>query len=110
MKNVTMTLPDDIVARARVEAAKEGKSLSRFVSELVERRVGRKRTQLEALEAFLAGPMLPLTDENGRLPTREELYDDALLHRHERDHLHERSEGRDETPDSSRMADGTRKT
>lgn len=76
MKNVTMTLPDDLVARARVEAAKEGKSLSRFVSELVERRVGRKRTQSEALEAFLAGPPLHLLDENGNAPSRDSLYDE----------------------------------
>ena len=76
MKNVTITLGEDLVSRARVEAAKEGKSLSRFVSELVERRVGRKKTQLEALEAFLAGPSLPLLDENGRAPSRESLYDE----------------------------------
>lgn len=87
MKNVTLTLQDDVVARARVEAAKEGKSLSRFVSELVERRVGRKKTQSEALAAFLAGPMLDLTDENGRAPSRAELYDDAIFRGHQRPDL-----------------------
>lgn len=75
MKNVTITLKDDLVSRARVEAAKEGKSLSRFVSELVEHRIGRKTTQLEALQAFLAGPLMDLTDENGKAPSRDEIYD-----------------------------------
>lgn len=75
MKNVTITLKDDLVSRARVEAAKEGKSLSRFVSELVEYRIGRKKTQLEALQAFLAGPLMDLTDENGKAPSRDEIYD-----------------------------------
>lgn len=75
MKNVTITLDDELVSRARVEAAKQGKSLSRFVSELVETRVGREKTQLEALQAFLAGPLMNLTDENGNAPSRDEIYD-----------------------------------
>jgi hypothetical protein len=74
MRNVTITLVDELASRARVEAAKEGKSLSRFVSELVERRIGRK-TQLEALQAFLAGPLMDLTNENGKAPSRDEIYD-----------------------------------
>ena len=75
MKNVTITLDDQVVADARVEAAREGKSLSRFVSELVQQRVGRKLSQREAIERFLAGPLMNLTDENGRAPTRDEIYD-----------------------------------
>lgn len=76
MKNVTITLDDDLVSQARVEAAREGKSLSRFVSDLVARRIGRKRTQLEAAEAFLAGPPLHLLDGQGRAPSRDSLYDE----------------------------------
>jgi predicted CopG family antitoxin len=109
MKNVTITLEDDLVSRARVEAAKEGKSLSRFVSELVERRVGRKKTQLEALQAFLAGPLMDLTDENGRAPSRDEIYDDALLRRHERPDLHEGPEGQAKAGNGHPVADRTRK-
>jgi plasmid stability protein len=75
MKNVTITLEDDLVRRARVQAAQEGKSLSRFVSELVTRHVGRDMSPLEAMEAFLAGPPMDLTDENGKAPPRDELYD-----------------------------------
>jgi hypothetical protein len=33
MKNVTITLPDEIPARAGVETARQSKSLSRFVAE-----------------------------------------------------------------------------
>ena len=58
MKNVTLTLDDAVLERARVEAAKQGKSLSRFVADIVERRVGRQKTQLEAVEAWLSGPAL----------------------------------------------------
>lgn len=44
MKDVTPTLDDDVLARARVQAARGEKSLSKFVFRLVEDRVGRKRT------------------------------------------------------------------
>lgn len=73
MKNVTVTMDEAILQRARVAAARDGKSLSRFVAEAVEQRVGRPLTQREAIERFLAGPLMNLTDENGKAPTRDEL-------------------------------------
>lgn len=76
MKNLTISLNEDTLARIRVAAAKEGKSMSRYVSELVESRVGRAVSAREALEAFLAGPSLPLLDENGKAPSRDSLYDE----------------------------------
>lgn len=73
MKNVTVTMDDALLQRARVAAAREGKSLSRFVAETVERRVGHPMTQREAIERFLAGPLMNLTHENGKAPSRNEL-------------------------------------
>ncbi len=87
MKNVTITLNEDIAHRARVEAAREGKSLSKFVSGLVEARIGRDMTQLEALEKLKALPLRELTGGSGKAPSRTELYDeraDQLFRRHER--------------------------
>ncbi len=76
MKNITITLDDKLASTARVEAARQGKSLSRFVSELVEERVRPKPgSQREALEIFLSGPPLNLTDENGNAPSRDQIYD-----------------------------------
>lgn len=75
MRNVTITLSEDLVSKARVEAARHGKSLSRFVSELVEQRVGRTLTGKEAIERFLAGPLMELTDEHGNAPSRDRLND-----------------------------------
>ncbi len=76
MKNVTVTMDEAVLRRARIAAATEGKSLSKFISETVERRIGRPMTQAEALERFLAGPPLHLLDENGKAPTRDQIYDD----------------------------------
>lgn len=94
MKNVTITLPDDLATAARVEAAKQDKSLSRFVADMLEREVGRREvSQREAIEKFLSGPLLPMSDEHGRLPTREEIYrerEDELLRRYERSRLRDR--------------------
>ena len=75
MKNVTVTMDDALLRKARVAAAQEGKSLSKFIAETVERRVGRELTQKEAIERFLAGPLMDLTDENGKAPSRDEIYD-----------------------------------
>lgn len=76
MKNVTVTMDAALLQRARVAAARDGKSLSRFVAEAVEQRVGRPMSQSETLERFLSGPSWPLLDENGKAPTRAQLYDD----------------------------------
>ncbi|KAA2237193.1 hypothetical protein [Salinarimonas soli] len=75
MKNVTVTMDEATLRKARVAAASEGKSLSRFIAETIERRVGRPLSQREALDRFLAGPLMDLTDESGRAPSRDELHD-----------------------------------
>ncbi|WP_375454896.1 hypothetical protein [uncultured Methylobacterium sp.] len=76
MKNVTVTMDEVVLRRARIAAASEGKSLSKFISETVEQRIGRPMTQSEALEQFLAGPPLHVLDENGKAPTRDQIYND----------------------------------
>ncbi|KQO59875.1 MULTISPECIES: hypothetical protein [unclassified Methylobacterium] len=75
MRNVTVTMEESLLQRARVAAARDGKSLSKFIAETVEQRVGRPLSQSQALERFLAGPPLHLLDENGRAPTRDQIYD-----------------------------------
>ena len=75
MKNVTVSMDDRLAREVRVEAAKAGKSMSRYISEVVEAAIrgsaaGEVRNrQLEAIEAILSGPGWDVT-ENGRMPTR----------------------------------------
>jgi hypothetical protein len=94
MKNVTITLDEKIAAQVRVKAATQGKSVSKFISEMLEREISRGgKTGLESIEEFLDGPLWPLSDENGRLPGREEIYGeraDELLRRYERSHSRDR--------------------
>lgn len=75
MTDVTVSLDEALLQRARLTAARDGKSLSRLVAEAVEQVVAPPMTQREALERFLAGPLMDLTDENGKAPTRDQLYD-----------------------------------
>lgn len=80
MKNVTISMNDELLREARIEAAKAGMSTSRFLSRLIDRGLQdvrneasqeEKRKRLEALERFMAGPKLKIS-ENGRMPTAEE--------------------------------------
>ena len=73
MKNITVTLPEDVAAWLRVRAAKNGRSVSRWLAELLE---GMQRGEQEyelAMERYLARKPRNLVWTDGRFPTREEL-------------------------------------
>ncbi|HTV68600.1 MAG TPA: hypothetical protein VMF90_08690 [Rhizobiaceae bacterium] len=80
MKNVTVSMDEDLARRARVAAARMGKSVSRYVGEATLEKVeadeaGQAReirnVQLEALERVWSGQMWDVTTD-GRMPTAEE--------------------------------------
>lgn len=89
MKKVTITLDEKVTARARALAAAQGKSMSQFISGVLEREIGRgeEKTRPGTIEEFLHGPLRPLSDEDGRLPSRKEIFgerSDELLRRYQR--------------------------
>lgn len=88
MKNVTITLRDDIADWLRVEAAKADLSMSGYVAEMLEARMGRGQEQLAALETFLSGAGFAGVAVD--LPKRDALYDRPGLHRHEHSDLRAR--------------------
>ncbi len=80
MKNVTISMDDETHRLSRVQAAKMGLSMSRYIDGLVRKDIlnaeaadeaAERRERLEALERFLSGPKLHIS-ENGRMPTAEE--------------------------------------
>ena len=74
MKNVTISMDDDTAAWARVEAAKAGKSLSRYVGDLLTEKRGMTEEEcVKVLRRFLEGPGYPGISKD--LPKRDELYD-----------------------------------
>ena len=75
MQELTLTLDEGVLAKARTASAKTGQSLSEFIAALLVKELGPPLTQKEALERYLAGPLLNLTDEKGNAPSRDELHE-----------------------------------
>ncbi|PYE87340.1 hypothetical protein [Phyllobacterium leguminum] len=79
MKNITISMDDELAQRIRVAAAKAGKSVSRYMAEAGREKVqaeepeetGRRGRQWEALQKIFSGPQWDVT-EDGRMPTAEE--------------------------------------
>ncbi|MDW6022304.1 hypothetical protein SAZ10_11125 [Mesorhizobium sp. BAC0120] len=79
MKNVTISMRDEVLQEVRVEAAKAGKSVSRYIADMLEQSMGKsvsakpstRDAQMEALERVLSGPKWSVM-RNGRMPTAEE--------------------------------------
>lgn len=78
MKNITISLDDQTAAVVRVEAAKEGKSLSRWIGDVLRQRLSESREYDAAMQAYLARPPFEL-QPGTRLPKRDELYDRPRL-------------------------------
>lgn len=77
MRNVTISMDDDLYRETRIKAAEAQTSISRYIADrLREPSAGSgkdsgRNPQLEAIERFLAGPKWDVTTD-GRMPTREE--------------------------------------
>lgn len=80
MKNVTISMEDDLYQETRVKAAKSGMSISRYMARAADNMnnkidtdeiEAKRNRQLEALDAFLSGPKWSVM-ENGRMPTADE--------------------------------------
>ena len=75
MKNVTITLPDDLARWLRVRAAEDDRSVSRWVTELLAGMRRREDKYDIAMKRYLAMKPVKIDWPDGRRPTREELYD-----------------------------------
>ncbi len=79
MKNITITLPEEVVRWLRAKAAENEHSVSKWLAELLE---GMQRQEDEyeaAMKRFLARKPRKMEWVDGRKPTREELYDRAAF-------------------------------
>ena len=75
MKNITITLPEEVARWLRVKAAENERSVSEWLAELLE---GMQRQEDEyevAMKRFLSIKPRKMEWVDGRKPTREELHD-----------------------------------
>ena len=79
MKNVTISLDEKVAKWARIQAAEQEMSVSRFIGEMLRATMlGTQRYQ-KAMRRNLARK--PVTLSSGSYPSREELHERALLRR-----------------------------
>lgn len=80
MKNVTISMDDELYRTTRVEAAQAGKSMSRHIADRLRQaeavasddaKARERKRRMEALQGVFDGPKLQIS-ENGRMPTAEE--------------------------------------
>ena len=79
MKRITITLPDDLARWLRVRAAKDDRSMSGWVAQLLAEEMRRDDGYEVAMKRFLAVKPQRMEWVDGRRPTREELYDRPCL-------------------------------
>jgi len=82
MKNITITLDEEMAAWTRIQAAQREISVSRFIAEVLHDKRRHRRRYEEAMQAFLAEKPLRLRKSaRDRFLTREEANDRASLRR-----------------------------
>ncbi len=79
LRNVTVTLEDDVARWARLEAARKDTSVSRLLGEILKERMLESDDYDKAMRRALARKPFMKTD--GRYLSREEVHDRAHLRR-----------------------------
>jgi len=79
MKNVTITLDEDLARWARVCAARRDVSVSRLVAELLEERRQQEESFERSRERWLRRKPVPLKAPDERYPSRDEVHDRSDL-------------------------------
>lgn len=79
MRNVTVTLEEDVALWARVLAAKRNTSVSRLLGDLLKDMMEQEQKYGEAWHEYLSQEPLPLNRGGGPYPARDELHDRNVL-------------------------------
>ena len=81
MINVTISIPEDILARLRVKAAQDNLSVSRFIGRVLQEQLGDADAYREAMNRFFANDFELQIEPGERYLTRDEAHDRAGLRR-----------------------------
>jgi len=75
MKNVTITLEEEVALWARVRAAERDTSVSRLVGEMLREKMLGERSYQAAMQQYLSRQPKRLKRSGTKYPGREELHD-----------------------------------
>lgn len=75
MKNVTITLPDELAHQAKVFAAEQNTSVSRFVGELLSERLEQEQGYRDAMNKWHVAEPLVINESGAPYPSRDDLHD-----------------------------------
>lgn len=75
MKNVTVTLDPEVARWARIQAAEQETSVSRFLGEILRRQMADQAGYEASMQHYLAGEPTALRGSGEPYPTRDELHE-----------------------------------
>ena len=84
MKNVTITLDEEVARWARIMAAEQNTSVSRLVGELLREKMIEEQNYQIAMQQYLSQPPKVLKTPGEKFPAREALYERKGLRWHQR--------------------------
>ena len=79
MKNVTITLDEEVARWARVLAAQQNTSVSRLLGDVLRQMKANEEGYEAAMQAYLSGAPTQINNGTSGYPRREELHDRSIL-------------------------------
>ena len=75
MKNVTITLDEEVAHWARIRAAEQDTSVSRLVGEMLREKMTNEQLYHSSMKRYLSRKPCPLSQTGARYPRREEIHE-----------------------------------
>ena len=75
MKNMTITLDENVALWARIRAAEQETSVSRLVGEMLKERMLEEENYRSAMRQYLSKPQVVIKEPGSTYPDRETLHD-----------------------------------
>lgn len=75
MKNVTITMDEEVARWARIKAAEEDTSVSRLVGEMLREKMTNEQSYHSSMRRYLSRKPRQLSKPGTRYPTREEIHE-----------------------------------
>ena len=75
MRNVTITLDEEVARWARIKAAEQDTSVSRLVGEMLREKMTNEQSYHTSMKRYLSRKPRPLGRRDVKYPTREEIHE-----------------------------------